>query len=437
MRSSVTLEELFPLVPDLPELEELRLALVGVAVPDPARAWDSSRAYSTIDKRVVSADLLQSAVDEVEESLQQYVISVMSSLRSVTRAFFSGEPAEAAASLIQLGDWQEQTGRYRKARRCFEAALSLSLPLPDKPPQILALRRIGRVALALGDLKDALMYYRRSAELARHAGELHEEVVALTGSGNVLAVQGQGPHAERCYREALERLEEADDPESLLLQKAQLYNNLGMISTRQARMEEAEAWLQQALDLWMVLSSPVDLAVCYHNLGLLRKAQGRSADATAKFEQAMALDVPPSIRASIAIDLADTCLSEGYATQAKEWAREAEEHAITARSPYQLGHMYRGLGNIARASGDDDGFTFFEKALEIAREKGYPQLEGETLTDYALLRSQMGETDEARAYLERAREVFRELGAAHEQARAEEALDSVGALKKLATATGD
>jgi len=32
--------------------------------------------------------------------------------------------------------------------------------------------------------------------------------------------------------------------------------------------------------------------------------------------------------------------------------------------------MYRGLGNIARATGSEDGFTFFEKALEIARGKG-------------------------------------------------------------------
>jgi len=108
--------------------------------------------------------------------------------------------------------------------------------------------------------------------------------------------------------------------------------------------------------------------------------------------------------------------------QAEQWGREAEEHAIAARSPYHLARMYQGRGNIARARRDEGGFTFFEKALQIARDKGYRLLEGETLLEYALLRSQSGETEEAQAYLECARDIFVELGTVHEQVRAEQAL---------------
>src|SRR6202008_2285352 len=42
-------------------------------------------------------------------------------------------------------------------------------------------------------------------------------------------------------------------------------------------------------------------------------------------------------------------------------------------------------------------------------------LEGETLVDYAALRSGNGGADEAHAYLERARDIFRELGALGER----------------------
>ena len=98
-------------------------------------------------------------------------------------------------------------------------------------------------------------------------------------------------------------------------------------------------------------------------------------------------------------------------------ARVAEEHAIASRSPYTLGYMYRNLGNLARARGDEDGFTFFEKALQIAREKGYPSLEAETLVDYAELRRNAGGGEEAEAYLERARELFIQLGAPQNRAK--------------------
>jgi tetratricopeptide (TPR) repeat protein len=142
------------------------------------------------------------------------------------------------------------------------------------------------------------------------------------------------------------------------------------------------------------------------------------------------------MRAVIATDYGAWWLHEGHLSQAEEWGRVAEEHAIAAGSPYSLGHMYLGRGRIARAGGDEDGFTFFEKALEIARLKGYPSLEAETLLDYAALRSDNGGREEAVAYLERACEILRGLGAQGELARARKALEALQAepAPSLATA---
>ncbi|HEX8394600.1 MAG TPA: tetratricopeptide repeat protein, partial [Longimicrobium sp.] len=138
--------------------------------------------------------------------------------------------------------------------------------------------------------------------------------------------------------------------------------------------------------------------------------------------RARALPVPAALLSGVASDLAELCIRDGHVSQAEEWGRVAEEHAIASGSVYILGRMYQGRGNIARARGDDDGFTFFEKALEIARDKGYPVLEAETLADYAELRRQSGGTEEAVAYLERAGELFAELGAMQDVARMERAL---------------
>ena len=415
-RTEATVEELLALLPEMDELELLRLRVIAAAIPDPGRAWDSSSAYATVDKRIVSADDAERAVREAEEGIRQYITLLYEGLRPVLRSFYEARGDEAAGHLVALGERLESEGRLKGARQCYRTALSLSLPLLEKAPQILALRRIGRVALHLGDFQEASQHYERSAQLARDAEDLRGEVVARTGMGNVLAWQGRWLDAEATYRDALALAEGAPNGD-FTLELAQIFYNLGHLATRMERLEESEDWLARARDWAEGAGSPVDLAICYMNLGHLRYAQGRLDEARTAYDQARALPVSRALLSGIASDIADVCLRQGHQSQAEEWGRVAEEHAIRSGSAYMLGRMYQSRGNIARVHGDEDGFTFFEKALEIAREKGYPFLEAETLRDYAGLRRQTGGTEEAQAYLERARELFQELGAVREVAR--------------------
>lgn len=433
-RIEATVEELLGLLPEVEELELLRLRIIGAAVPDPGKTWDSSSAYSTVDKRIVSAGDVDVAVREAEESLRQYVASLYEGLRPVFRSFFEGREGDASRQLIALGEQLESGGRIKGARQCYRSALTLSLPLLDKGPQILALRRIGRVSLTLSDFQDAALHYERSAQLARDAGETRSEVVARTGFGNVLAWQGRWGDAERHYREALTVLEGVDGPQ-VSLERAQLVNNLGNIAIWLERLDEAESLLAEAMSICSTLDSPVDIAIGYMHLAHLREEQNRFDDARRAYEQALRLPVPLTLQAGIATDLAELCLREGHLMQAEEWGRASEEHAIRSGSAYTLGRMYQGRGNIARHRGDEDGFTFFEKALEIARERGYPFLEAETLRDYAALRRQSGGIEEAQAYLERARDLFVHLGSPQNVANAERALTDIRAARAEADAS--
>jgi tetratricopeptide (TPR) repeat protein len=419
-RSEATLEALLGLLPDLDDLEVLRLRLVGAAGPDPQKEWDSSKIYATIDKRIVSAEAAERAVDEASEALRQYVTYLHDGLRPVLRAFFAEDPAEAARALVSLGEQLESSGRVVGARQCYVAALNASLPLQEKGSQILALRRIGRVSLNVGDFQEAISFYERSADLAGDAGDLAGEVIARTGLGNVRMWQGRWDDADSCYAEALALTEGADG--ALQMELGHLYNNMANLRTHQGRPDEAEIWFDRALGLWAVLKSPVDEATCHFNRAQLREDQGRWDEAQQDYEAALALPIPSSLRAGVATDYAEWWLHSGHLTQAEEWGRVSEEHAIAARSPYTLGRMYQGRGNIARARKDMDGFTFFEKALEIARDKKYPYLEAETLVDYAELRAANGGAEEAMAYLERACEIFREIGGLGQLERAEKAL---------------
>lgn len=440
-RSEATVEQLLRLLPAVDELEVLRLRLIGAAVPDPARTWDSSSAYSTVDKRLLTAADVERSLSAAGAAVREYVNLLHEGLIPVFRSYFEDDPAAAASHLISLGERHEQTGRAKGALQSYEAALTLSLPLADKRPQMLALRRLGRVALSLGEFRDAIKYYERSAQLARDSADVHAQVVAQTGFGNVAMFQGRWDEAERTYLAAL-ALAENMDGAAMVTERGQLFNNLGNICTRVGRFEEAEAWLSRALEVWKRVENPVDHVVCLLNLGHLREEQARLGDARGAYTTAIDLPAPASLKALVAADFADVCLAEGRVSEAEEMARVAEEHAISSGSPYTIGYMYKQRGNLARARGDEDGFTFFEKALQIAREKGYPTLEAETLLDYAELRRSAGGREEAEAYLDRARDVFQRIGAVVNLARAEAALGQLRAVPRQtgaapAAAAGD
>jgi tetratricopeptide (TPR) repeat protein len=421
LRFDPTVEALLQLVPGVDELELLRLELIRDAVPDPGRAWDGWSA--TVDKRLLTAEDVDRALTNAQELMVQYATFLHEGLRPVFHSYFAGDSDGASRHLIALGERHEASGRANGARQCYHAALRLALPLPDKGAQILVLRRLGRVALALGDFKDATAFYERSAELAHDSGDLPGEIIARTGAGNVSMYQGRWAEAEQAYLSALE-LEEAG---TLGLERGQIYNNLGNLHTRWGQLESAEEWLAKARALWDGVDSPVDRAVWFLNLGHLREAQDRLPEAREAYEAGINLPIPSTVKALVAADLAEACLRDGFVSQAEEMARLAEEHAIESSSPYTMGYLYRSLGNLARARGDEDGFTFFEKALQIAREKGYPSLEADTLANYADLRRKAGGVEEAEAYLERARELFLQMGSVQSVAEVERALAEIRA----------
>jgi hypothetical protein len=65
------------------------------------------------------------------------------------------------------------------------------------------------------------------------------------------------------------------------------------------------------------------------------------------------------------------------------------------------------LGKLRGRQRDEDGFVFFEQALELCRSREpLPRLEAEVLREYARFRSLLGEHQEARICLERAREIM-------------------------------
>ncbi len=414
------LAEVLPLLPDLPELESLRSALLAAAKGNPFRVPPAAEWYVTIEDRVLDIQAIEDALSESETELHQQVSALYTGYRRIFADKIAGNAEDAVSNIVRLGDAEFDLHRYDRARRFFETALALSVPLREPEPRIQALRRIGRVAHRAGDLPDALMYYERSARLAIDSGVAGEAVIALTGAGNVLTAKGSWELAEARYREAFGQLGGESGERSL--QTAQLWHNLAVVRRVQGDFAAAESLLDRARDLLDVANHPESVAFNYHSRAEIRSRQGRFEEARQLCRKALAHPVSPHLRAIFGSDLAAYYVAEGQIEAARQAAREAEEHAIASRSPYALGSVYQELGNVHRADRDEEAWIFFERALDIARRYGFRKLEADILLDYALQRDMMDEHEEAHAYRERAAELFREMGAAADEERAIQAL---------------
>ncbi|HET6230780.1 MAG TPA: hypothetical protein VFE05_11975 [Longimicrobiaceae bacterium] len=396
------------LVP-LGELDGVRLALSQISEPNPANEWDGSGRYMTLDKRVVREDRVDAALAEEETKVHDYIRQVFATARDTLHAAYSGEPAEAAALWIQMGEQAESRGAFDRALVFYSTAANLNAPLRDRGVQVLAIRRMARAYLGLGSFEESFWHYRRSAEIAADCRDLKAEVIAKTGAGNALVHQARYRQAEEIYTEALNRAGTHPEPAELQTERGQLLTNLSLTCIRQGRLDAAHRWMAEAAEVWRGVDSPVDRSLMEQVQSQLALEEGDLAGRRRHLEAALQLPVPPAMRAGISLDLAEAWLGEGNAMYALQWAREAEGLALQGGAVGLLARVYRGLGNVARDTGGD-GVVFYEKALQLAQEKRLRHEEAETLLQYARQRARMGGIEEARDYVATATQILEELG---------------------------
>jgi tetratricopeptide (TPR) repeat protein len=270
---------------------------------------------------------------------------------------------------------------------------------------VLALRRLARVRLAAGELDEARALYRAALDQAVVANDRIGRIVALTGIGNALGLQGRWIEAHAHYEQGVLLCIEEDR-----LLRAQLEINLAMVLREQERLHEAEVCLREARSAWDLLQ-PSDRCGWHNFAGLIALSRKSYAEADDCFQRALA-EAPGSFeRAMIVDNLTELALQQKQFEEAAVLGRRAEHHALLAGSPRALAEIYTRLGRLFRLRGDANGVTFFEKALELCRRHRYPLVEATACGEYAAFRAMLGDQEEARAYYERAAALSREVNA--------------------------
>jgi len=425
----VRVDRALGLLPDLEALAPLRALLVSISRPDERAMWSSSGPYLTLGKRGVQPEELArrmpQAFHQITEHLQALYKAYVEALECEQRA----DGAGVATALLLGGQIEESAGRFSQARAWYDVARRVSETLQDRGPEVKSLLALGQLSLTAADYADGARHFQRALALAEAEFDQAGAIAACEGLGDAALWQGEWPGAHAWYARGLRLAEASNDKRSL----SRLERQLSVLTRRQGDLAAASDHLRRARG-WLEGGGgpPEEMARVLSAQGQLDAQLGRGAMAGAAYREALAWErrAPRDLGLELVIrlGLAELLLDAARFLEAEEEMRRAEQVAIAGNFTRGLVQVYTLMGKLRGQQQDETGFVFFEQAIELCRALNPPSsAEAQVYLEYGLFRERVGQRDEARAYVERAREIFASAGAVGERDRAEAELQKMSA----------
>jgi serine/threonine protein kinase/tetratricopeptide (TPR) repeat protein len=296
-----------------------------------------------------------------------------------------GDRAGEASATGGLGLVLQSLGRHAEARDHHERALAIHRELGDRRGEAIATGNLGIILSNLGRLAEAREHDERHLALAREIGDRRSEANATGSLGNVFYGLGRYAEARDCQERCLALAREIGDRRS----EALTSGNLGGVCHTLGRFAEARNHFDRHLALAREIGDRASEARATGNLGAALSTLGRLAEAREHYERHLAL------------------------------AREINDRQGEALAAVNLGCVFSTLGRLGEAR------EHLDRSLTLAREMGNRSLEGSALGCLAGAASESGDIALARRLLATALDVRRSMGAQGEVA---ESLLARGAL---------
>jgi predicted ATPase/DNA-binding SARP family transcriptional activator len=304
--------------------------------------------------------------------------------------------------------WYWWTQRTIEGRQRLADALALA---DGQPPSL----QLAGALQAAAMVEVSLSPTARTEAWARGAGELFERSGDRWGAAFCkllvawaqLQRAGPGEEGARLVEEAYATFGELGDP------WGEAYAGRARFAFEayyRGLSADAEAAGQRALDQFRALDDQWGLAQTHFSLGEIARARGDLAAAVSSFEAALAAarDGGPlwAQLASLAY-LSNLLALQGEDARAAALAAEATALFRRTGQPRGFGHLYNGLGDVARVRGDlERARRLHTEALAILREiVGWSV--PHTLTQLACAEARLGDLDAAEAHLREAAGLLR------------------------------
>jgi DNA-binding SARP family transcriptional activator/uncharacterized protein HemY len=217
---------------------------------------------------------------------------------------------------------------------------------------------------------EGVTIYGHAVSAARQLGDRAAEAHALINLGVVTLRQSRYEQAAGYFRAALDPARETGNRAAEL----RVLGNLGLVRMQQGSYDQAADYIEQAVAFLRQESDPVRLGVNLANLGTVRVRQGRYQEAVGCLQESrdIARDIGMRIgeaQALIQLGCAETAL--GYYQQAASHIRQSLALARSAGYTAQMADALASLGRLESLQGRRrQAARMLQRALALYRQHG-------------------------------------------------------------------
>jgi tetratricopeptide (TPR) repeat protein len=405
------MEHALRLVPDLSLLGPLRVLLAALSKPDMHQAWSGSSPYLTLGKRGIEPAEIRGRLDDLVRRIASHVAAQYDAVLTVLDSYHRGAPTEAVGALLESGRREERVGRPAAARAWYAVATEFAETLPDRRPEIASLLLLAAVDRKRGALSDAARRYQRALVLAEAEFDDSSAIISCVALGEISLTLQNFDGARSWYTRGLRQSQGGGNQ----VMAGRVLEQFATLALREGRVGDAPDFIRRARTCLAAAGEPADRARLLRTEGLMHEhLNDRSAAADYREALMWALQAAegPDLQLSIRLHLARFELKVGRPLEAEEEMRRAEQVALAEGLPSWLVRVYLLLGHARAKAQDENGFVFFEQAIELCRSLECSSLlEAGAYKAYGEFRTAVGDPDGGRAYLDRAADILRPLGA--------------------------
>ncbi|HVS00789.1 MAG TPA: CHAT domain-containing protein [Thermoanaerobaculia bacterium] len=313
----------------------------------------------------------------VRFNLSEYELASRLLLQAAEIRESRGDLGEQGEALNETGRCFRELNRPEDAKQHFENALALARQAGDRDLRAMVVNNLGSLHTNLGDPRAALRYLEESRQLARDMGKPLTEGFALINLGIAHENLGETDQALRYYNGALNVARKLKDGLGLGLE-VMAWNNLGDTYHSLGAWDISSRHFQRALELNPESQAPANEATILNNLGMVSARAGRTQEAFKLQEQALtrARDIgDDELQAATLTNQGFLYLRVGRPALALDRCREAlplaQDKEQRAWTLLALGTARRELGDLAGARADlEEARTLSQKRQDSTQEAG-------------------------------------------------------------------
>ncbi len=326
-------------------------------------------------------------VDQVNEPIRKTTITtfglfLLVALFSILLAAFVSKQAseKIVAPIKELTEVTELITKGNLDRNISGGSGSQEIYLLSRTFEgLVTALRFGNEEYYRGDINRAYDNYQKALELFSSLNNKEGVGICYNNIGNVHKIKGNLKDANKFYRNAIaianELLETASEEEKPrhILALASRYNNLGLLYIEIEEYDQAEMFLQKALEYDRMIDNARGFAVRYGNLGKLYLARGDVAKAKEAFDESM--QIAENLQSTRAIanaklnygiyyrHIGDTSAALRFFAEAVELANDLDR-AVVLSALVNAKEIHEEVGNQSEAKKIDDAIREFTSSLK-------------------------------------------------------------------------